>query len=188
MRNTTIRGALAIILLFALGLGALKNADTLWAASVLLATLAVIGVAVIGALTRTGRPRFWWTGFAVFAGGYLVVTFVPVISMGFGPRLITTKALEFIQSQLTMASALPQVLWQQHARALATQQQLESEGKGPGDPGYDAATGMLRSLQNQLPRAGNHVEFIRIGQCFIALMSGIVGGLIGLRFHGKETS
>jgi hypothetical protein len=99
MRRITIRSLMACVLVSAVGLAALRNASGPWAGIILLLALAVEGVALLGAALMRGGERAWWLGFAVFAGGYLVVALSPVRS-----ELATTMALIYVHSRLEARS------------------------------------------------------------------------------------
>ena len=101
MRRFSIRSAMAFIVVSAIGLAALRNANELWAGMMLLIALAAVGVAVLGALTLRGRKRHWWLGFALFSGGYLVLTLTPLTSIEFIHKLGTTQVLKYVHSQVT---------------------------------------------------------------------------------------
>ncbi len=67
----SIAGLMAIVLVMALGLAALRNPLASWAGLVPLATRGIVCVAVVGAVCRTGPERAWWLGFALCAWTYL---------------------------------------------------------------------------------------------------------------------
>ena len=71
MRRHSIRTLMAFIVVSAIGLAALRRADEFWAGMLLMAALAAVGAAVLGAAILQGRERAWWAGFAFFGGGYL---------------------------------------------------------------------------------------------------------------------
>ena len=75
MRRISIRTLMAFILVSAVGLAALRNANAWWGGTMLLLAMAAVGVAMTGAVLMRGRERCWWATFAFFGGGYLVLTF-----------------------------------------------------------------------------------------------------------------
>jgi hypothetical protein len=96
MRRISIRTTMAFVLVVAVGLAALRNANDLWAGSMLLAAMAATGAAILGAILSRGRERAWWLGFALFGGGYLAAAFGSIRS-----ELATTVALRYVHSQVT---------------------------------------------------------------------------------------
>jgi hypothetical protein len=93
MRRFSIRTLMALIVVSAVGLAALRNANDLWAGMMFLAVLAAVGIALIGTFILRDRERYWWAGFAFFAGSYLVVAFSPWVSDQWPTFLGTTNLL-----------------------------------------------------------------------------------------------
>jgi hypothetical protein len=100
MRRVSIRALMAVVVVSAVGLAALRNADALWAGLLLLVALAAIGIAVLGASIMRSRERCWWLGFAVFAGGYLIASLCPI-----GSELPTTWILDYVHSRVAVPSS-----------------------------------------------------------------------------------
>jgi hypothetical protein len=100
MRRYSIRSLMAVVILAAIGLAALRNANELWAGLMLLVALATIGVTLLGTVISRGRERTWWAGFAFFAGGYLLLAEGPWFSPWLQPRLGTTHLLNELHSRL----------------------------------------------------------------------------------------
>src|ERR1035441_7935872 len=96
MRRISIRSLMALVLVSAVGLAALRNAGDLWAGMLLLGTLAAVGVAVMGAIILRGRERYWWLGFALFSGGYLALALGPLQR-----QLSTTHLLAYIHAKVS---------------------------------------------------------------------------------------
>ena len=63
MRRISIRTLMALVLVSAIGLAALRNASELWAGMMLRLALAAVGVAILGVALMRGRERAWWLGF-----------------------------------------------------------------------------------------------------------------------------
>jgi hypothetical protein len=104
MRRYTIRSLMALVILAAVGLAALRSANELWAGLMLLVALATIGVTLLGTIISRGRERAWWAGFAFFAGSYLLLAEGPWLSPWLRPQLGTTHLLNELHSRL-----MPQV-------------------------------------------------------------------------------
>ncbi len=185
MRRLSVRSLMAFILVAAIGLAALRNPSDLWAAVMLLVALVAVGIAVLGAVILRGRERCWSLGFALFSGGYLALIFGPGFLTEVTLRPVTTSALGFVHSLVAAGSEgeLRQILWWQHAQLMTRVDRLTADGRGPGDREFDSAMRMIASLETQLPGAVNYRDFIRIGQCLLALLSGLLGGTVATRFY-----
>ncbi len=75
MPRTSIAGLMGAVLVASLGLTGMRTGSAIWAGTTFLVTCAVLSLAVVGAVCRTGAGRAWWLGFAVFGWGYLVLVF-----------------------------------------------------------------------------------------------------------------
>jgi hypothetical protein len=105
------------------------------------------------------------------------------------PRLPTTRFLDYIHSEFVAFctyAPLPQILWWQHDRAMQQVDRLKAANRKPGDRELDSAVGMLANLESQLRDAADLREFTRIGHSLFAFLSGLVGGIIALRFYAKR--
>lgn len=71
----SIAGLLGSVVIAAVGFAALHNASPLWAGFVVLAAVALLALAVLGAVYRRGAKRAFWLGFDLFGAGYLFVAF-----------------------------------------------------------------------------------------------------------------
>ena len=154
MRRYSIRTLITFVFLTAVGLAALRNANELWAGMMLLTALTAVGVAVLGAAIMPGQERCWWLGFAVFSGGYLGLTFVPVVSAEIGPRLVTTTTLGFAHSQVTSREPLPQVLWRQHAQVATRDRSPQGGEPRAGRSGIRFRDGNARQPGGPATRRG----------------------------------
>jgi hypothetical protein len=70
----SIAGLMAIVLVAAVGLAALRSPSPAWASTLFMVTCGVFGLAIVGAIYRSGVARAWWLGFCVFGMGYMAVT------------------------------------------------------------------------------------------------------------------
>ena len=108
MRRFSIRRLMAFIIVAAIGLAALRNANDLWAGMLLLVALAAVGFALMGAAILRGKERHWWAGFAFFGGAYLALSVGPWLGDTIRPQLGTTHLLDRLE-QLMFTSG-PQTL------------------------------------------------------------------------------
>jgi hypothetical protein len=72
-RRSTIGGLMAVVLVLAIGLAALRNPSVLWVGTIFLATRVILALGAIGVVLRKHAERAWWLGFSVFGWGYLVL-------------------------------------------------------------------------------------------------------------------
>jgi hypothetical protein len=103
MRRFSIRTLMAVIVVCAVGLAALSNANDWWAGIMPLVALASVGVALLGALILFGRGRSWWLGYSLFSGVYLMLTAGPGISMDVTHSLVTTRMIIDFHSRVADA-------------------------------------------------------------------------------------
>jgi hypothetical protein len=179
-----IRTLMAFIIVTAVALTALRNANEQWAGMMLLAALATLGTAILAAINLGGREQAWWRGFALFSGGYLVAAFGPVQS-----HLATTQLLIHMHPVVTSPGTGPPVypiFWRQRADVLARIERLKAAGQGPNDRELSGAMNVLANLNTQLAGTPNQEEFLRVGHCLLALLSGLLGGAIAMRFYAKR--
>ncbi|MGP0068726.1 MAG: hypothetical protein ACLQGP_34635 [Isosphaeraceae bacterium] len=189
MRRRSIRTLMGFVVLIAIGLAALRNANELWAGLMMLLALAAVGVAILGAALLGGRERAWWLGFAVFAGGYLAVSVGPWVGDAFRQQLITTHWIgdlrhRLIASQVGAWTAEKQALEAELARLKPSTPNFQY------DPVVANLTNHLRSAQAALTASRNaglrYDHFQRVGHCLCILLSGLVGGTVAVWFRGRR--
>jgi hypothetical protein len=93
--RVTIRALVALVLIIAFALAALRGANVGWAAASILATLVALCTATLGGLVRRGPSRPEWIGFALFGWAYFLLHFGPWADWkkGYGPARFTTWAV-----------------------------------------------------------------------------------------------
>lgn len=72
-RRFTIAGLLGLVLVFALGLAAIRQASVLWTAGAATITLALLLTAVVGTIWLRGPDQAYWGGFALFGWSYVIL-------------------------------------------------------------------------------------------------------------------
>jgi hypothetical protein len=84
----TLAQLMAVVLFFAFGFAALRNADDDWASATYTLAVTTIALAVVGAVARKSGARTAWAGVAVFEWTYLLIEQLPLEvpgNLGFGP-------------------------------------------------------------------------------------------------------
>jgi hypothetical protein len=71
----SIAGLMALILFLAASFAALRGASNTWASIIFMTALAMLLLAILGAIYGRGPARVAWTGFALFGWAYLAITF-----------------------------------------------------------------------------------------------------------------
>jgi hypothetical protein len=95
MRRFSISRMMALILITAVGVAGLRNADEIWAGIMLMLALGIGGVAILRVLYSRGGDRAWWAGFTIFGWAYLVLAFGPWFTVAIRPKLATTLLLDY---------------------------------------------------------------------------------------------
>ena len=73
MKQISIAGLMSIVALCAVGFAALRYPNAWSLAGMRLLTFGAVGYSVLGIIYRDGVKRAGWVGFAVFAGGCLLM-------------------------------------------------------------------------------------------------------------------
>jgi hypothetical protein len=187
MRRISIRTLMAVIVVCAVGMSALINANNWWAGIMPLIALASVGVAVLGAVILSGRARCWWLGYSLFSGVYLMLTVGPGISMDVTHSLVTTRMIIDFHSRIADAElkALQQQQAKQEARSTFTLGQQNNDLGGVG-----AQKMMIAEQQKQMSQVmARAIQFgpsLRIGHSLFAMLSGLLGGTVAAWFYTRR--
>lgn len=204
MRRFSIRAIMTIIVISAVGLAALRNANDWWSGTMLLLSLAATGTGVLGTLFLRGRDRPWWSGYALFSGMYLVLTFAPVFRTEVNPHLATSTALGYVHSKVIASPPIsyPRANWWREIAASRTKRNRQTGGIQDNqsldpvavpyinivDPSLDSSP--LQPSRNpwraMLPGAADAEEFARVGHTLFAFVAGLWGGAVAGRFQAKR--
>lgn len=96
----SLRQLMLAIGFLSIGLTGLVYASIWWASSLLTVCLIVLTASLLARHYGTADQRPFWSGFAIFGWGYLLLVFAPVADVHIGQRLITTKVLALLQPVL----------------------------------------------------------------------------------------
>lgn len=194
-RRYSILSLMGLILVLAVGIAALRDANDHWAGGLLLATPTALGIALIGGLCGAERKRARRLGFAVLGGSYFALAFLGLNENL--SKLPTTRLLTYIHQQV----APPQTFTVTFTGALPTSINpgtiiMQNIQPGPV-PNTTTTTVTSRAWlatpantpaatnrwQAMLPGAANYEAFSAVGHCLFALLAGLLGSVIALRFQ-----
>ena len=189
MGRVSIRSLMAFVVVFAVGLAALRNANEIWAGLMLVLAVAAFGVAVVGMLIMRGRERAWWLGFAVFCGGYLLTALSPMSS-----QITTTHVLESIQrkavgftvvnfevSRVDQSSLEYRVVF---ADGVGVKRVPDNVANSTDTLDLFATMAPANRWRTALPGTANHDQFLRVGHCVFRRWRACSGGRLARGFMG----
>lgn len=190
MRRFRFRIGILVILVLVLGVGfaALRESNENWDNSRFTLTLVALVVSIFFAVHRTESRRAFWLGFALFGWIYWRLSLVPSIES----RLLTTKALAFLDSQVPgrsqglftvrltgIGSGAPSNQVQNLALTIDGNQ-LTSSNQGVVGL-RDATTGQVLGRW-----IGTTENFIRIGHSLFTLIAAFLGGQVSRHLYAKN--
>jgi hypothetical protein len=186
-----------VVLVIGSGLAALRESNQMWDSGVFTLVLTALLVSVLLAIHRTESKRAFWLGFALFGTAYLVLSLVASIK----PRLVTTKALAYIDSKLPRPSP-PGLAYFEYDDGdidlhVANNSQPNAlyirNGNGTfqdvtATVGLDYTGNGTLVLKNSagLGLGGTTENFVRIGHSLFALIAALIGGLLSRHLHEKN--
>jgi hypothetical protein len=177
----SIAALMGVVLLAAIGFAALRNPSENWAGVVLLATLAALGIAMVGALCRSGATRGGFLGFAIFGWIYMIAAFHP---LGIWPKLPTQSLLELLAPRIAGIDEPFPTFGRPEGfggmggmgggfRSIGTTGSDAEAAGGFGGPG----SGMAPAT----PGSAATFAFFQIGHCLFALLAACLGAFLGNR-------
>jgi hypothetical protein len=173
----TILGLMAVVLLAAVGVGALREATDWWASGIFTTTLIALAFATLYAVYRRGPRRAFWAAFAAVGWGYIVLTFGPGCETTIRPRLVTTRLLDAL---------LPIV----HPAPEPTVRLWDSTTGKPVNAGSPVNQVMFspdgRRIVRAMGRWPNREPFQDIGHSLIAFLLAGIGGVASRSFHAHR--
>jgi hypothetical protein len=182
-----IGGILILVLLLGVGFAALREADDIWDSMVLSATAGVLLVSVLLLIHRKAEKRAFWAGFALLGWGYVGLTLLPSVE----PRLLTTKALAFLDSKVPGRPAvITGQAWGGAGTASPPPNYIAFSPQGNLVAGTTTSTSIRVwnvSTGNLLGSGSGTTEnFLRIGHSLLALIVAWLGGKLSRRLHVRS--
>ena len=196
MRRFSVRTLMALIVVCAVGLAALRSANEVWAGIMPLVALATVGTAAMGAFILRGWERHWWAGFAFFGGTYLTLAVAPWLSDTVQPQLGTSQLLRHAHERM-YPSALPPLgdaelvaLQNERSELSSHLQRAKQVARHANDPTLVAAKKALANIQTRLAAHSNaaptYDQFRRVCLSLSSLLSGLLGGTVALWFYARR--
>jgi hypothetical protein len=196
MRRFTILGLMGLVLGVAVAVAALRNADDYWAGGLLVATALLIGMAVLGAVYHSGRRRAARLGFAVFAGGYFALAFLG-LSAENRAKLPTTWLLSYVHNLVAPSPTYivklaaksppyPTVMIGSNGTAGLSANTVTTPAPYQATLTNNASVRTPARWNWLLPGAANYEAFSVVGHCLFALLAGLLGTGLALRYQAKQ--
>lgn len=190
----SIAGLMGVVVAAAVGVAALRFANEWWAGALWLATLAGLGLAILGVVYRRGAKRAGWLGAAVFGGGYLALALAPWAATTTAPSLPTTMLLTTLYSRAFPNRTMTTDVW---TNVLINTTTPPATGTpwgpmptpanppgyvvpGAGSPGVNWAV-VAATVPTTPPE-----PFVRVGQCLWAWLAALVGAVAGRVFFATR--
>jgi hypothetical protein len=207
MPRFSLSALMGFVLASAVGFAALRNANDVWVGILLTLIAGMVGVAILGVFFDCGKQRAFWAGFALFAGGYLTLTFGPWCKDQIQPKLATTQLFGYLHSQITLSSksepSFHELLTVRLNSLLEEQRYLQRLAMNPNDLSLKLMQDKVNDLKAQigvstpppashartavwqflLPGASTDESFIHTAHCLFAILAGFAGAIVAARFH-----
>ena len=185
-----------IVLLFGVGLAALRESNDSWDSGILSVTLGVLLISVSLAVHRNESRRAFWLGFALFGWVYLGLSLIPPIES----RLITTKALAFLDSKVkrSLPGGLAYFDYDNDGALdlyvvnnTKSNTLIPNTGNGDWIADVTAAGSNPTRFTNilagrSLAGFGSAENFIRIGHSLVTLIMALLGGYLSRQLHASN--
>ena len=166
----SIAGLMAMILLLAIGMAALRDPTTLWASALFTAAVILCTASFLGAMAHRGVLRFSWAGIAVFGWVYLIISLGPWPGNLVGlPPLLPSHLMDRFQAYIVSdgrTSYMIEERFDTDFKNMKTNRIIE--GAGPPQPGGFKTVDMTIYQQ--------------IGHSLGAMLFGIMGAFAGRFF------
>jgi hypothetical protein len=167
----SLRTLLLAFIPVGLAIAALVNANYLWANAVLTVTLALLGTSLVGWIWTLKKARAFWSGFAVFGWGYMLLAFGPWFSEHVSANLISHQVLETSASLFGHQAAIGQ-----NVSTFWENKDWSRQAGFVTDQKYRASIG----------RTMHYWDYLFVGHCLFTLISGLAGGFIGCWFYARR--
>jgi hypothetical protein len=100
MRRFSIRMLMAVVVISAVGLAAIRNCSEVWAGAMLSITFFTLICSLLGIAFGRKMRRVYWSGFATLGWGYLFLLYVPWLHEKVGQFLLAPNLFAYLEEVL----------------------------------------------------------------------------------------
>ena len=180
----SIGGLMALVILAALGVTAVRFASPGWVSIVLTLDGVLLGVALLRLILRRGTARAFGAGFLILGGGYALLVFGPQAPNENIPRPVTTPAFEWLANRRAVGTvSQATVTFRGTGSALSVGQAPTLYATTIQATGSSGAAPVPVLLTVSSVDSGS-LAFIGHGLCLALL--GTIGGLYAARLRRKR--
>ena len=198
----SIAGLMGFVLIAAVGVGGLKNANEVWASGCFTLMVVCLVAAILNAVQGRGKDRAYWTGFAVAGWAYLLVTFGTMDwSEGTLPGPITGQLFDQLATVIhpgesrysnVTATFLPTPVPAPAPNSLApsititgTLSGISSSSVAPA-PAPVLPPAVVTPTYVMMPPNTRLESYTNVAHSLAALLAGVLGGLYSLWLFGRR--
>jgi hypothetical protein len=192
MKRFTILSLMGVVVVLAVGIAALRQADDDWAGGMLLATPFILCIALVGGLCGTDAFRSRRLGFAAFGWAYFALVFLG-LSEGNLARLPTSRLLQYIHQQvvgtirMNVTYITTTIVGSGNVPATLNLTSGPATGGGSGQATLVRPVTLAQNVSSSTPRnrwkvilpgAANSEAFQSVGHRLLALIAGLLGAFV----------
>ncbi len=100
MRRFSIRMLMAVIVVSAVGLAAIRNCSAVWAGAMFSITFFSLICSILGIVFGRDLRRIYWSGFAILGWSYLLLFYVPWLYEKVGQFLLAPNLFAYLEEIL----------------------------------------------------------------------------------------
>jgi hypothetical protein len=190
MKRFTILSLMGLVVVLAVGIAALRQADDDWAGGMLLAAPLFLCIALVGGLCGREASRSRRLGFASFGWAYFALAFLGLSDDNLA-RLPTSRLLQYVHQQVVGTLPMNVTFTSTYIVSsvnVPTTLNVTSEPATGGGSGQVTlaqsafGTGTPNRWKVILPGAANSEAFQSVGHCLFALIAGLMGAFVARWF------
>jgi hypothetical protein len=99
----SIRSLMAVIVVSAIALAAIRNCSTVWAGAIFSITFFTLLCSLLGIAFGRNIRRIYWTGFAVLGWSYMLLVCIPWLDENIGRFLLAPNLFAYLEEVLHSA-------------------------------------------------------------------------------------